>query len=88
MKFRKKPVAIEAIQNNTREDAKKMSREWGENFENQVQFDEDNDEIIHSIFTPFGVSLVERGDWIINIGDGQFDTCEPDIFEKTYEKVD
>ena len=88
MKFRKKPVVIEAIQNNTTADADKMSRVWGENFDNFATFDENNGEILCEIGTLEGDMKVSKGDWIIKGVNGEFYPCKPDIFEKTYEKVD
>lgn len=88
MKYRKKPIVIEAIQNNTREDAEKMSLQWGENFDNVVIFDEDNDEIVHSIGTLEGHMKADKGDWIIKGVNGEFYPIKNDIFEKSYEKAE
>lgn len=35
-----------------------------------------------------GVMIAEDGDWIIKGVSGEFYPCKPDIFEKTYEKVE
>ena len=35
-----------------------------------------------------GVMRVDYGDWIIRGVNGEIYPCKPDIFEKTYEKVD
>jgi len=60
MKFRKKPVIVEAYQTDT--------------------------EVI--IQTLEGALKAEPGDWIITGVSGEQYPCKPDIFEKTYEKVD
>jgi hypothetical protein len=35
-----------------------------------------------------GTMAAIRGDWIIKGINGEFYPCKPDIFEKTYEKMD
>lgn len=60
MKFRKKPVIVEAYQTDT--------------------------EMI--IQTLEGNMKAEPGDWIITGISGEQYPCKPDIFEKTYERVD
>lgn len=34
-----------------------------------------------------GAMAADKGDWIIQGVNGEFYPCKPDIFEKTYEKV-
>ena len=82
MKFRKKPIVIEAIQ-------------WtGENEKELIDFmlqgGRDyafcgNGTI--DINTLEGVHKAKHNDWIIKGIAGEFYPCKPDIFEKTYEKV-
>ena len=60
MKFRKKPVIIEAYQTD-------------------VQLD---------IPTLEGTMHADIGDWIITGVKGEQYPCKPDIFEKTYERVE
>ena len=91
MKFRKKPVVIEAVQINKRMDL--SSPEW---WANAVQ---SNAVILHGMgkFTrdePFveietleGVMRGNRGDWIIQGVNGELYPCKPDIFELTYERI-
>lgn len=91
MKYRKKPVVIEAIQ--LRWDT------WDEicDFVNvssldttgAVGFNPDNnpDKIGLKIKTLEGVMEATENDWIIKGVNGEFYPCKPDIFEKTYEKV-
>jgi len=81
MKFRKRPVVIEAIQwtgANVDEVlgfilAKGMARRSGQN------------SLI--IETLEGSMLASRGDWIIKGVNGEFYPCKPDIFDKTYDSV-
>ena len=84
MKFRKKPIVIDALQ-------------WtGSNYEEvnafmQVEIGKVN------IDDPLNPALVIRtlegemqalpGDWIIRGVKGEFYPCKPDIFEATYEPV-
>ena len=82
MKFRKKPVEIEAIQFtgwNMRECAEFIGPD---NIDNTLKYP--------NIITSEGTMRVNEDDWII---EEPFDKargyypCKPDIFELTYEKV-
>ena len=79
-KYRKKPVVIEAVQ-------------WtGENVKEVMDFmnwrnaahDTASGLTIHTLEGNHHTSL---GDWIIKCVNGEFYPRNPDIFEKTYEKV-
>ena len=91
MKFRKKPVVIEAIQWN------------GSNLKEIIEFTglhrsaekwtwKEYEEVVASsglkIFTLEGPLMASVGDWIIKGIKGEFYPCKPDIFEKTYELVE
>jgi len=79
MKFRKKPVVIDAIQFT------------GENGMEIVHFADgryvspDGDALI--IYTLEGNMRADVGDWIIKGVKGECYPCKPDIFEATYEAV-
>ena len=80
MKYRKKPVEIEAIQYN------------GENLQEVIKFTEgkmymqlDGKVLIDTLEGPHIVSF---NDFIIRGIKGEYYPCKPDIFEATYEKVD
>ena len=60
MKFRKKPVIIEAYQT----------------------------DVALDIPTLEGIMHADIGDWIITGVKGEQYPCKPDIFEKTYERVE
>ena len=81
MKYRKKPVVIEAIQ-------------WtGNNLDEMRAFvtEEFRDNRIHQplgIKTLEGVMTVSEGDYVIKGVKGEFYPCKPDIFEISYEKID
>ena len=97
MKYRKKPVVIEAVK-------------WtGENIEEALKFIQDGkpdfthlpSDGVHIVpgvgHTPVdgklyiptleGQITASPGDWIIKGVKGEFYPCKPDIFEQTYEPV-
>ena len=80
MKFRKKPVIIEAMQLND-----KSSRVEIIHFTNGLAKYGVNLNLI--IPTLEGEMIANVGDWIIQGVNGEFYPCKPDIFEKTYERV-
>lgn len=97
MKYRKKPVVIEAIQFNN------INKEEIEVFVGKKLHQEIESETAYiagiappisslSIETKEGVMKAFPGDWIIKepfpTGDRDFYPCKPDIFEATYEKVE
>lgn len=81
MKFRKKPVIIEAIRYDGKNGAE-ISHWMGKYFYTQ-DFLENHLEIE----TSEGVLNAQVGDWIIRGIKGEFYPCKPDIFEQTYEPV-
>ena len=83
MKYRKKPVIIEAV----RFMIDDSLPDW---FMDRVT---SNIIIIHedgtcNINTLEGVMKADKGDYIILGVQGEVYPCKPDIFEKTYEKVE
>jgi hypothetical protein len=80
MKFRKKPVVIEAEQWFPREsDRDNLGLRIGVFF---LSMDEGR------IDTLEGPHKVTPGDWIITGIKGEKYPCKPDIFEATYEKIE
>lgn len=85
MKYRKKPVVVEA-------------RVWtGENQKEIQAFLHDGDEfaahgwvtgLYVEIGTLEGLMVATMGDYIIKGVKGEFYPCKPDIFEMTYEKAE
>ncbi|MCT8138636.1 hypothetical protein H1D32_13330 [Anaerobacillus sp. CMMVII] len=85
MKYRKKPVVIEALQ-------------WlGHNWNEMCDFIPvpdaavghlEGEEMLIKIKTLEGEMTANMNDYIIKGVNGEFYPCKPDIFEKTYEKVD
>lgn len=80
MKYRKKPIVIDAVQWN------------GKNIEQVLSFTrgiaqyETNHNIL-AIETLEGVLQASIGDYIIKGVKGEFYPCKPEIFEATYEEV-
>lgn len=75
MKYRKKPVVIEAIQFD------------GTNHDDIVEFcgGFTRDAIISTLE---GDMTAQPGDWIIKGVQGEYYPCKPDIFAATYEAVE
>lgn len=97
MKFRKKPVVIEAFQMT---EARRMDNsEWpawlheawnGNEGEAGTLQRADREAALPdqlAIVTLEGVHLVSWGDWIIQGVKGELYPCKPDIFDATYEAV-
>jgi len=82
MKYRKKPVVIEALQ--LKKDNEKELMDWIGNNEGKLYVDPVG--ILH-IETLEGNMKVSLGDFIIKGVKGEFYPCKPDIFEATYEEV-
>ena len=81
-RFRKKPVVIEAIQYDGTE------KSWIElsTFTDYTIENPEGD--VLEIPTLEGTMTVSKGDWVIKGIANEFYPCKPDIFEKTYEKVE
>lgn len=89
MKYRKKPVVIEAVQVN--EALHKAEKNWkalptwlSSAYEKGgIVFEHDG----ISITTLEGTMKGDRGDWIICGVKGELYPCKPDIFDATYESA-
>lgn len=98
MKYRKKPVEIEAFQYDgdlINSKGEYYVPEWAvEAYLNGIMFygcgRDDNEEYIEELFikTLEGTHHVSVGDYVIQGIKGELYPCKPDIFEKTYELVD
>lgn len=93
MKFRKKPIIIEAFQMTPERRASNadwplwMHEAWNaEVLTPRVPDATLDDRLI--VRTREGAMLVEWGDWIIQGVHGELYPCKPDIFAATYEVVD
>jgi len=83
MKYRKKPVVIDAMQFNGDNYAECRDYIGSGNYDNTLNFP--------NIITSEGVMTVSVGDYIIKEPfdkERGFYPCKPDIFEQTYEPVE
>lgn len=81
MKYRKKPIVVEAIRwtgkNQTEIDKFcGMKVVWSKNKKTFL------------VLTLEGTKLATMGDYIIKGVNGEFYPCKPDVFAKTYERVE
>lgn len=88
MKYRKKPIVIEAHQ------LTRMMSDWivdwigDENIADYNLGEFAEDQCFIEIKTLEGVMTAREDDYIIKGIKGEFYPCKPDIFEATYEKVE
>lgn len=90
MRYRKKPIVIEAIQFfppkvETLSYSLKFD-EWVDSRRADRKVTYRKDKLY--ISTLEGEMEASPGDWIIRGVEGELYPCKPDIFEKTYEKVE
>ena len=94
MKYRKKPLIVEAIRWNGNTALSEVEKFMGY-CPNVKLFSESA--YVAGVAPPLFTVLISTkegtmeaspGDWIIKGVHGEFYPCKPDIFEKTYEKVD
>ncbi|AUL54974.1 hypothetical protein [Burkholderia pseudomallei] len=90
MKFRKKPVVIDAVQFTFDMAMGHVALPEGVNFGARNCHPGRNEPHSHThyIQTLEGRMNVEIGDWIITGVKGEHYPCKPDIFEATYEPAD
>lgn len=86
MKFRKKPVEVEARQFDGRIRLHDPVAEWIEENGGKVAYFPGAQEL--RITTLEGEMIASAGDWIIQGVQGEFYPCKPDIFQATYEQVE
>ena len=87
MKFRKKPIEVEAYRLPL-EDAEVQDSffKWCRDV-NFYKWSSGRDQTLE-IETFEGVMVAQPGDWIIKGIIGEFYPCKPDIFNKTYDLVE
>lgn len=86
MKFRKKPVVIEAVQFNGVENDLQELFDLAKDSTRELVVDALENYL--TIQTLEGEMRANVGDWIIKGVQGELYPCKPDIFEQTYEKVE
>lgn len=85
LKFRKKPVTIEAMQYHGLSDMENRGEVLAWLEEHGVDWRQAGD---LKIITLEGEMLVRPGWWVIRGVQGEFYPCAPDIFEATYDQAD
>ena len=92
MKYRKKPVVIEAVQwnGNNLEEIKGFAGDSliYEIFDAEWKVGKGAPVVYMEIETLEGNHKCTEGDYIIKGVQGEFYPCKPDIFEQTYERVE
>ena len=89
MKYRKKPVVIEAIQAFGTPESNREIIDWTRGSATPASMDKNADGVSQlSIATLEGTHWVTPGDYIIRGVKGEHYPCKPDIFEATYEVVE
>ncbi len=92
MKYRKKPVVIDAVQYKDG-NFEPVLRAFPESFDWEAKMIKNGTEESKTKFeieipTLEGITIASDGDYIIKGVKGEFYACKPDIFEMTYEKVE
>ncbi len=82
MKFRKRPVAIEAFQFRSGEQDGSVAADVAAG---NVRYPEDGTMLIRTLE---GEMIARSGDWVIRGVKGELHPCKPDIFEETYEPAE
>jgi hypothetical protein len=82
MKFRKKPVVIDAVQYVTGQQPCELA---GDVVAGRIRYPEDGTMLIETLED---VMVAQPGDWIIRGVKGELYPCKPDIFAATYEPAE
>ncbi len=84
MKYRKKPVEIEALQW-TGQNHKEVSNFCRNSYFFHIEIDKSSTTIY--IETSKGTIIAKEGDYIIKDGKGEYYPCKEDVFNLTYDKI-
>ena len=84
MKYRKKPVVIEAWIFDGRLDYSKTLPKEIKDQTTKIRLDQNSRLMIETLE---GIMYANSGDYIIKGIQGEYHPCKPDIFEQTYEMV-
>lgn len=88
LKFRKKPVEIEAMPLDKRTTPVEVANWCGGRIAYPGGTHTGGGPVLIEIDTLEGTMTAQPGDWIIRGVQGEFYPCKPDIFAATYESVD
>ena len=87
MKYRKKPLIIEAMQ--FTDENKNQVFSWAQSYQMNISHGFGKNDVPELIIpTLEGEMRASLGDYIIKGIQGEFYPCKPDIFEQTYKKVE
>jgi hypothetical protein len=86
VKVRKKPIVVEAIQFTGMHSIEHMDREWGAPFQ-AISSSQAHTNCLW-LRTLEGTMSVPFNNWVIRGVNGEFYSCAPDIFDKTYDIVE
>lgn len=81
MKFRKKPIVVEAIQFTDTPESRAELAKWAGHWVSVAVPGR------CWVTTPSGAVLLTVGDWVIRGGPADYYPCKPDVFAATYEAV-
>lgn len=84
-KYRKKPVEIEAVK--FEDTTESISAIAEMSHDNLIRVDYRQTPVVMRIPTLEGTMTAQVGDYIIRDIEDELYPCKPDIFEKTYERV-
>lgn len=87
MKFRKKPVEIEAMLFSDEESGSAILQ-WVGNDHVSMHMHSHGIPAYLDISTPEGIMIAPLGSWIIKGVEGEFYPCKPEIFDATYDKIE
>ena len=88
-KFRKKSIVIEAAQwDGSYKGYEDIHKKFPDLKTSHIHYKNKETVYLWKIFTLEGSHKVSPGDYIIRGIKGEYYPCEPDIFKKTYEKVE
>lgn len=86
MKYRKKPIEVEAMRFFS--DSKLETYQWALTINENIELEFIGSKSVVIIPTLKGEMICKDGDYIIKGVQGELYPCKPDIFEQTYEKVE
>lgn len=90
MKFRKKPILIEAIQYVGTVESNREIIDWTRDSATPAYVDK-YDPVAGNVLyinTLEGTFVIRSGDWVVKGVKGEFYPCDKEIFEMTYERVE
>lgn len=90
MKFRKKPIVIEAIQYIGTPESNREIIDWTRDSATPAYMDYYDPAAGNVLYinTLEGTFMIRPGDWVVKGVKGEFYPCKPEQFEMTYERIE